>query len=155
MSSASHQRAVRLKLWLQSQAAAALMRLKSRPACEASISVDNGETRLTMSAGPLNGTGENGTHLPPFPAQQFFLSPIEQQSLRFIAARGKATGKAVGRATGNLDARGEATTILRAILRNLCDRGILDSNDDGYCITEGFKPLVREMLGDLNDTSDS
>lgn len=70
-----------------------------------------------------------------------FFSPLEMMIVRQLTA-GPAKSTAIARSVGQVDAAGKPAPALTVILRNLCSRGILDHDDDGYVITADFKWLV-------------
>ncbi len=77
----------------------------------------------------------------------FFLSPLERQVLQLVALAGRPIkGSAIGARTGNADDRRQANTRLRGVLANLCERGILESGDDGYRLADEFASLAPTVL---------
>ncbi len=78
------------------------------------------------------------------PTAQLFSA--EERAILKALGSGTKTAREVGISIGALEASGHANSVLRTLLRNLVDRGILVSNSNGYSVHPVAQHLVRQAL---------
>jgi hypothetical protein len=75
-----------------------------------------------------------------------YLSPEGREVVRFLADNGSARGGQIGRAVGDVK-RGQAGPKLRALLKELLDRGVLiHDSTNGYALSPAVRPLLPLLL---------
>lgn len=127
------------------------------PSAEMSESAydDSGDV-LTVAVRPAGIADSAGAPSSPArdPRMAFFFSSLERSILEKLHGKGRLTAGRIAGLTGKLDlSKNEEapTPFLRHVLKNLEDRGILESQTGpagGYCIAAEFEILVPQLLAD-------
>jgi hypothetical protein len=140
------------QLTLKAGAARLLLRVPAWPGVPVDVSVDDGEglellVALRRKAGAASAPPVDHRRL-----LDFFLSPLGRLVVVTLHGRGPLKQVALAGLCGQLDAKREAKPGFRHLLAELQERGILDVGDDGYVITNDFRPLLPAVLGTADAT---
>ncbi len=105
----------------------------------------------------VRGGKDDNTLSSPPPAEEpmapFYFSPLELDCLKTIAAKATCKGGTIGKAVRQVDPGGQANSGLRVILKNLIDRGILETNDEGYSLSTSFALVWSALFPVEKNTS--
>lgn len=83
----------------------------------------------------------------PAAAARFMFDDLGRAVVRTLLADGAMKGAAIGAALGHLANNYQARPKLRAVLAQLCERGILTHGPAGYTVSDGFRLIADQYLG--------